>query len=314
MSTSDEGSHFLPHQPVLYQATIAALHPFSAGKYIDGTVGAGGHAWGILQASFPDGRLLGLDLDPDALQLSAIKLAEFGNRVVLAQASYTQVKEEADRLGWKQVSGILVDLGVSSMQLDRPEKGFSFQAEGLLDMRFDPTNPISAADLVNHLPEGELADILFRFGEENQARRISQAICRARPIHTTTQLAQIITRALGRQKGRLHPATRTFQALRIAVNRELDALQTFLPLAINLLEPKGILAVITFHSLEDRIVKQFFRKESQDCLCPPEIPICSCGHRASVRLVTRKAIEASEEERLTNPRARSARLRVVEKL
>jgi 16S rRNA (cytosine1402-N4)-methyltransferase len=303
-----------PHCSVLYQATIAALHPFSPGKYIDGTIGAGGHAWGILDSSSPGGLLLGLDLDPDALEISSQRLASFGNRVNLVKASYTQVKSQAALIGWTHVSGILVDLGVSSMQLDRPQKGFSFQAEGPLDMRFDPANPTSAALLVNQLAEDDLADLLYRFGEEPQARRIAQAIIRARPISTTTGLADVVSKAVGRQKGHMHPATRTFQALRIAANRELEALEAFLPEAIALLEPQGVLAVISFHSLEDRIVKQFFRKESTDCICPPGLPACVCGHHASVKLVNRQAIVASPEEIKENPRARSARLRIVEKL
>jgi 16S rRNA (cytosine1402-N4)-methyltransferase len=200
------------------------------------------------------------------------------------------------------------------MQLDQPERGFSFQTDGPLDMRFNPDQPTTAADLVNHLSEQQLADIIWRYGEEPQSRRFARAIVQARPLNTTLQLAEIIRKAAGGHRQRNHPATLTFQGLRIAVNRELESIEEILPLAIQALAPGGRLAVISFHSLEDRIVKQYFRKESRDCICPPEQPICTCGHRASVREMNRHPISASEAETSENPRARSARLRVVEKI
>ncbi|HEX2981712.1 MAG TPA: 16S rRNA (cytosine(1402)-N(4))-methyltransferase RsmH, partial [Anaerolineaceae bacterium] len=280
-----------------------------------GTLGAGGHAWGILQASSPEGRLLGLDLDPVALELARKRLAEFGERATLKQASYITLREQLAELGWPSVQGIVLDLGVSSMQIDTAERGFSFQAEGPLDMRFSPENPVTAADLVNRLPEAELAQIIWEYGEERMSRRIARAIVQARPIETTRQLAETIARAArGERGGRIHPATRTFQALRIAVNQELKVIEGVLPQAVDALDPGGRLAVISFHSLEDRIVKQFFRRESRDCICPPEQPICTCGHKASITEVTRHPIEAAEPEIAQNPRARSARLRVAEKL
>ena len=312
MKKSNDGAQ--PHQSVLYQDIILALHPESPGRYIDATVGAGGHAAGILEAAKPDGSLLGLDLDPQALAISSQRLAVYSDHVTLVHASYLTMDEQIKRLGWPNVQGIVIDLGVSSMQLDTPERGFSFQSDGPLDMRFDPTAPTSAADLVNHLSEVELADVIWRYGEDRLSRRIAHAIVAYRPITTTRQLSEAIFHAYGGNKSHIHPATRTFQALRIAVNEELKAVETVLPLAIQVLAPAGRLAVISFHSLEDRIVKQYFRRESRDCICPPEQPICTCTHKASIREINRHPIEAEEDETRSNPRARSAKLRVAEKL
>lgn len=301
-----------PHLPVLYKDIIHALTPRAGGRYIDGTLGAGGHAAGILEASAPDGELLGLDRDPQALAIARQRLAGFGGRAHIVHASYLEMAENAQRLGWDKVEGIVLDLGVSSMQVDSAERGFSFLQDGPLDMRFDPTLGSSAADLVNSLGESELADIFFRYGEERLSRKIARAIVQHRPLTTTRQLADLVLKTIGKRE-RIHPATRTFQALRIAVNGELDAVESVLPLAVEMLRPGGRLAVISFHSLEDRIVKTFFRRESRDCLCPPQQPICTCGHRASIVEVNRKPIEAGEEEIQENSRARSAKLRIVEK-
>lgn len=303
-----------PHRSVLYQEILHALNPTSSGCYIDATVGAGGHAWGILEASGPHGKLLGLDLDPQALALAQQRLAEFTGRFELAQASYTGLLQQIERLGWGGVQGIVMDLGVSSMQLDTAERGFSFLRDGPLDMRFGPSQPATAADLVNRLPEADLADLIYRYGEDRNSRRIARAIIAGRPYATTLQLAQVIEKALGRGRDRLHPATRTFQALRIAVNEELSGIEDTLPRAFAALAPGGRLAVIAFHSLEDRLVKQFFRRESRDCICPPEQLICNCGHRASLKELTRHPILPQEDEAQANPRARSARLRVAEKI
>jgi 16S rRNA (cytosine1402-N4)-methyltransferase len=311
----------LPHRPVLYHEIIHALQPRRAGLYIDGTVGAGGHAFGILEASTPDGRLLGLDVDPQALALARQRLLPFGPRAVLLQASYTTLQDQLEKLGWQGVDGVLLDLGVSSMQFDTPERGFSFQTDAPLDMRFDPENPIRAADLVNNLTEQELSDLLFRYGEEPQARRIAHAVVETRPLFTTRQLADTVLRATvgERRKGRhsyktLHPATRTFQAFRIAVNRELEAVEAVLPQAMAVLVPGGRLAIISFHSLEDRPVKQFFRRESRDCLCPPRQPVCTCGHKAILKEITHRPVQPQPEEVEQNRRSRSAKLRVAEKL
>ena len=302
------------HRSVLYHEIIRLISPKSPGRYIDATVGAGGHAWGILNASGPEGRILGLDLDPQALALAGRRLAEFPGRFTLILASYTTLRDQMRQIEWDSVQGIVLDLGVSSMQLDTPERGFSFLKDGPLDMRFSPSQPTTAADLVNQLPEKELADLIWQFGEDRNARRIARVIVQSRPFTTTRSLAQILEKAAGRGHDRLHPATRTFQALRIAVNQELRSVSEVLPIAVDALAPGGRLAVISFHSLEDRLVKQYFRKESCDCICPPEQPICTCGHTASIKEITRHPISPAEEEMQNNSRARSAHLRVAEKL
>jgi len=303
-----------PHLPVLYQTIIHALQPASSGKYVDATVGAGGHAWGLLQASSPDGKLLGFDLDPQALALAGVRLAEFGQRVVLMQASYATLTDQIAKLGWMAVDGILIDLGLSSMQVDTAKRGFSFLREGPLDMRFGPTQTRTASDLVNALPEEALADLIFKYGEETASRRIARAIIASRPLNTTSELAEVISAAIGSKRGKVHPATRTFQALRMAVNEELQTLEAFLPQAVASLTPGGRLAVIAFHSLEDRLVKQYFKKESSDCICPTEQLVCTCNHHAQIKLVSRHAIMADNEEVKRNSRSRSAKLRIVEKL
>ncbi len=302
------------HNPVLYQEIIHALRPRDGGLYIDGTVGAGGHARGILEASSPSGKLLGFDLDPHALDLAREQLSLFGDRATLVQASYTTLGVQLESLGWGLAQGIVLDFGLSSMQLDTPERGFSHRFDGPLDMRFDPQAETSAADLVNNLPEAELADLIYYFGEERRSRQVARAIVSARPIHTTQELKEIIAKVVRKGKSRVHPATRTFQALRIATNQELDAVQSVLPQAVAALVKGGRLAVISFHSLEDRIVKQFFRQESRECVCLPEQPVCICEHEPSLRLVTRKPIRPGEAEIDANPRARSARLRVAERM
>lgn len=302
-----------PHLPVLYHEIIHALQPHSPGRYVDGTVGAGGHARGILEACEPEGQLLGLDLDPQALALARETLAPFGRCAQLAQASYTSIPQQLSQLGWDAVDGILLDLGLSSMQLDTPERGFSFQHDAPLDMRFSPANPVSAASLVNGLDEDGLADLLYRYGEEANGRRIARAIVRARPLQTTRQLAAVIE-SVSPRRGRVHPATQTFQALRIAVNEELASVADVLPKAVAALRPGGRLAVISFHSLEDRIVKDFLREQSRDLINPPYTPIYTEERRAILKEISRKPITPSEEEIVENPRARSAKLRVAEKL
>lgn len=313
MGASSDALPSSTHTPVLYQAVLSALQPSTGGRYIDGTVGSGGHAEGILTASAPDGQLLGLDLDPAALERAARRLATFGRRVELRQASYARMAEIAGTIGWRSVQGVLLDLGLSSDQLDDSQRGFSFRQEGPLDMRFDPGAGPSAADLVNGLEVEALARVLADFGEERHARRVARAIASARPIRTTTELAHVVARASGGRRRRIHPATRTFQALRIAVNQELSALQGGLPQAVAMLDPGGRLAVISFHSLEDRAVKRFFRQESRDCICPPEQLECTCDHRATLRELTRKPIRPGPDEEASNPRSRSARLRVAER-
>ena len=301
------------HKPVLYKEIIHALQPRSSGRYIDATVGAGGHARGLLEACAPDGRLLGLDIDPQALALARETLAPYGKRATLAQASYASLLEAMQAIGWEAVDGIVLDLGVSSMQLDTPMRGFSFQHEAPLDMRFNPTTGQSAAELINTMKEDQLTEILFRYGEEPRARRVAKMIVDGRPILTTIQLAQIVKRAYPGHS-RIHPATRTFQALRIAVNDELATLERGLPRAVEALRPGGRLAVISFHSLEDRTVKEFFRRESRDQVNPPHEPIFEVERRAILKEINRKPITPGAEEIQENPRARSAKLRVAEKL
>lgn len=302
------------HLPVLYQEILTALQPRSGGRYIDCTLGAGGHAFGILESSCPDGQLLGLDVDPIALELAQQRLGDFGNRAILIRASYASLKNQLAIINWPKVDGILLDLGVSSMQLDEGKRGFSFMGDAPLDMRFDPQNPLSARDIVNDYSEQELADIIYRYGEEKRSRQIAQRIVRSRPINTTGELAHIIAGVAGGRRMKIHPATRTFQALRIAVNQELETLQKTLPQALDVLESGGRMAVISFHSLEDRIVKHFFRQESRDCICPPHTPICICGHHASIREMTRQPVKPQPSEIENNPRSRSARLRVAQKI
>jgi 16S rRNA (cytosine1402-N4)-methyltransferase len=303
----------MQHQPVLYHEIIHALRPINKGFYVDGTLGAGGHARGILEACAPDGRLLGLDVDPQALALARETLAPYGERARLMQASYDSLTERLSKIGWDGVDGILLDLGLSSMQLDTPERGFSFQQDAPLDMRFDPASPTTAADLVNNLPQDELADLIYRYGEERASRRIAQAILKARPLQTTRQLATVIEAVIPR-KGHIHPATQTFQALRIAVNQELERVENVLPQAVAALKSGGRLAIISFHSLEDRIVKEYFRSESKDLVNPPYERIYETEKKATLKEINRKVITPGEAEIAANPRARSAKLRIAEKL
>lgn len=303
------------HIPVLLDEVLKQLSPQPGQPFIDGTVGAGGHAEAILQATAPDGQLLALDADPIALNVAGQRLAPYADRVRLVNANFAQLAHVARRYNFLAVHGIVLDLGLSSIQLSTVERGFSFQSEGPLDMRYDPSGPTTAADLLNNLSQNELADLLYHFGEERRSRAIARAIVAARPLHTTRELADLVARAVGgRRNAKIHPATRTFQALRIAVNDELEALRSGLSQATTLLAPGGRLAVISFHSLEDRIVKNFFSQESKQCICPPEQPVCTCGHRATLRIITQKPITASSRETSTNPRARSAKLRVAQYL
>lgn len=301
------------HVPVLYEEVLAWLQPRSGGLYIDATLGGGGHTRGILIASQPDGRVWGFDADPGAVSFASEALESFGDRVLLRVANFRRLGAVAKDLGIAEVDGVFMDLGLSSRQLDDGERGFSFSYDGPLDMRMDRTLGQSAADLVNRLPEAELADILWRYGEERQSRRIARAMVAARPLVSTGQLADLVAQTVGRRE-KIHPATRTFQALRIAVNNELGALSEALPQARDLLRPGGRMAVIAFHSLEDRLVKQFYRQEAVDCVCPPELPVCTCDHRATLRVLTSRPVRPTADEMARNPRSRSARLRVAERL
>ena len=303
-----------PHRSVLYKEIIHALQPVSGGRYVDGTLGAGGHARGIMEASAPDGQLLGLDVDPQALAIARKTLAPYEHRIHLAQASYASLSDQLARLGWDAVDGVVLDLGASSMQFDTSERGFSFLQDAPLDMRFGPHVEQTAADVVNKSSERELADLIYRYGEERDSRRIARAIVQARPLHTTRELAAVIEAVSPRRGDRLHPATRTFQALRIAVNEELASLESVLPQAVAALRPGGSLAVISFHSLEDRIVKDFLRDQGRDLINPPYEQIYEVERRATLKEVNRKPITPSDDEIKNNPRARSAKLRIAQKL
>ncbi|MCA9924664.1 MAG: 16S rRNA (cytosine(1402)-N(4))-methyltransferase RsmH [Anaerolineales bacterium] len=301
------------HVPVLYHEVIAMLQPRPSGRYLDGTVGAGGHTAGILQASAPTGRVLAFDRDPEAAAFAQAQLASFGDRVTIVNHSYAEMGTVALQHGFNAVDGILLDLGLSSRQLDNAARGFSFMKEGPLDMRFDPTQGESAADLINNLSESALADIFFKYGEVRNSRRIAKQIVAKRPFSTTTQLAELIA-AQSPKRGRIHPATLVFQALRIAVNKELEAVEVGILAAIDLLAPGGRLAVISFHSLEDRFVKQTFRQLSRTYEDAPELPTGRSLLTPKLRLITRKPVTPGDAEITANPRSRSARLRVAERL
>jgi len=315
-STIDHRPSTDAHAPVLYEEVLDGLDPRPGGRYVDGTAGRGGHAEGILRRGDPNGQLLALDADPAAVAAVRERLAPFGARATVAQANFSSLEEAARARGWDGVDGVLLDLGLSSPQLATPERGFSFMAEGPLDMRFDPTGGTTASDLVNSLAEEDLARLFFEYGEEPRARRLARAIVEARRrgrLDSTTEFARLAERAIGR-RGAIHPATRAFQALRIAVNAELDTLAATLPRAVSILRPGGRLAVIAFHSLEDRIVKRFLQQEMTSCICPGTQPVCMCTHQPTLRAVSKGAIKAGTNEVRYNRRARSARLRVAERL
>lgn len=306
------------HEPVLLRETIEALNLVPNGCYVDCTLGGAGHSLGILSAE-PSIRLIGIDQDPEALERAKYRLQRYGEQIILVHDNFRNLKEILTGLQISRVDGILMDIGVSSPQLDQGERGFSYHKEARLDMRMNPQNPLDAWTVVNTYSKEELTRIISQYGEENWAARISQFIVEKRavePINTTQDLVDVIKDAIpiGARQGGPHPARRTFQALRIAVNDELGALQDALEQAVDVLEPAGRLAVISFHSLEDRIVKSYFHDLLGKCICPPSLPVCGCGQKAIVRLVNRKPITASHAELEKNPRARSAKLRVVEKL
>lgn len=308
------------HVPVLLSEVMDLLAVREGGHYIDCTTGLGGHSEAIAARMGETGRLLCIDQDRDALEFARAKLAPFGRRVSFVHANFRDLATVAEAEGFHDVDGILMDLGFSSFQMGTAGRGFAFALEGPLDMRMDPSSGgLTAGDIVNEWDETSLADLIYEYGEERQSRRIARAIARNRPLQTTWDLARSVEQAVGgtRKASHIHPATKVFQALRIRVNGELDSLHAVLPLAHSLLgsgNPGGRLAVISFHSLEDRIVKQYFRRESTDCLCPPELPVCRCGHRATLRELTRRAIRPSEAEVASNPRARSAVLRAAERI
>jgi 16S rRNA (cytosine1402-N4)-methyltransferase len=302
------------HIPALLEEAVRALAVQPGGRYIDCTLGGGGHAAAILERSSAGGQLLGIDADPEAIKVASERLQGYGDSVLLINENFANLQAICLRYDFQPVHGILFDLGLSSLQLGEHSRGFSFQEDGPLDMRLSPDQQVTAADIINQSSEVELADIIWGHGEESYSRQIARRIVKERPIETTLKLARTVEQAIGGRKGKLHPATKTFQALRIVVNHELDNLESALRQAVSLLGFGGRLVVISYHSLEDRIVKRFMRQESQDCICPVGIPTCVCGHSASLRLVSRKATTPSAQEVKLNPRSRSARLRAAERI
>ena len=313
------GGKGAPHRPVLLGETIEFLAPQRGGLFVDCTVGLGGHSEAILESSETT-RVVGVDLDPEALQYAKERLARFGERFRAVSGNFRDIRAVLDQLGERLAQGILADLGVSSLQFDSPERGFSFRWDAPLDMRMNAASgEDTAADLLLKLPEEEIARVLFEYGEERRSRRIAKWIVEKRdqgtPITTTKALADLVQRAAGHGKSKgIHPATRTFQALRIAVNRELEGLDQFVAAAIDLLQPDGRFVAISFHSLEDRIIKQELRRLSGYCQCPPRVPVCSCGARKLVEILTRRPVDPDDNEVEQNPRARSAKLRACRKL
>jgi 16S rRNA (cytosine1402-N4)-methyltransferase len=308
-----------PHRPVLLKETLKYLVPERGGLFVDCTVGLGGHSEAILKSS-PDTRIIGLDLDPAALEYSRQRLASFGERFRAVHGNFRKIETVLREAGERDPNGVLVDLGVSSLQFDSPERGFSFRYDAPLDMRMDPEAGATAADLLQELSESEIARIIFEFGEERHSRRIARRIVERReqgkPVSTTAELAELVRLAAGgsRKRQQIHPATRTFQALRIAVNKELEGLGEFVETAVDVLAGDGRFVAISFHSLEDRIVKRELRRLSGHCECPPRLPVCSCGAREVVEILTRRPVTPGDPEIEENPRARSAKLRAVRKL
>lgn len=308
-----------PHRPVLLRETIELLGAARGGLFVDGTLGLGGHSDAILEAA-PDSRVIGIDRDREALTLAKERLSRFGPRFRAFHANFREIERVMREAGETGASGVLVDLGVSSLQFDTAQRGFSFRQDAPLDMRMDAgSDEETAAELLARLPEEEIARIIFEYGEERRSRRIARWIVERRergtPVRTTKELADLVARAVGAKRtDKIHPATRTFQALRIAVNRELDGLGEFVETAVDLLETDGRFAAISFHSLEDRVIKQSLRRLSGQCQCGPRVPICSCGARRAVEILTRRPIVPDETEVIENSRARSAKLRACRKL
>jgi 16S rRNA (cytosine1402-N4)-methyltransferase len=309
-----------PHRPVLLRETIELLLGAArGGLFVDGTLGLGGHSEAILEAS-TDARVIGIDRDREALELARRRLAQYGSRFRGVHANFREIARVVEEAGERDVQGVLVDLGVSSLQFDTGERGFSLRQDAPLDMRMDASGEEeTAAELLASLPEEEIARIIFEYGEERRSRRISRWIVerreRGEPVETTKALAELVARAVGyRKTDKVHPATRTFQALRIAVNHELEGLAEFVEEAIDLLQPDGRFVAISFHSLEDRIMKLTLRRLAGHCECSPRAPVCSCGARRAVEILTRRPLVPGEEEVSENPRARSAKLRACRKL
>lgn len=302
------------HIPVLLSEAAEGLQAQPGECFVDCTVGLGGHAATMLEKISPSGRLLGIDADSEAIKTAQTKLIDYGKAVTLVNDNFVNLEAICVEYHFYPVDGILFDLGVSSLQLDTAQRGFSFQSEAALDMRFNSRQRLTAADIVNTFSETELIHIIKEYGEERHSRRLARHIVQSRPITTTSELVRVVKQVLGGKHAKIHPATRTFMALRIAVNSELQNLKSALQQAIKLLRPGGRLVVISYHSLEDRIVKEFMQREASSCICPPGTVICCCGHIPTLKLISRKVIKPSPLEVESNPRSRSAKLRIAERL
>ncbi|UCH52137.1 MAG: 16S rRNA (cytosine(1402)-N(4))-methyltransferase RsmH [Chloroflexota bacterium] len=302
------------HKPVLISEAVEALHAQPGKRYIDCTLGSGGHAAAILKQILPGGQLLGIDADPEAVETAKNSLADYTDSVTIINDNFANLETICRENNFLPVHGIIFDLGLSSTQLEVSERGFSFQHDGPIDMRYSPAQELTASDIINTFPEDKLSQIIKKYGEDHNSKWIARHIIKSRPINSTLQLASVVEKAIGGHRGKIHPATKTFMALRIIVNHELENLVAALKQTIVCLKSQGRLVVISYHSLEDRIVKQFMQRESKECLCPPGTPICKCDHMPSLRIISKKVITPSLSEIKSNPRSRSAKLRVAERL
>jgi 16S rRNA (cytosine1402-N4)-methyltransferase len=302
------------HIPVMLKESLEALQIQPGKRYVDCTLGLGGHAQGIIEEGLASVQLLGIDADPEALRLAKIRLKDYEDSTILVNDNFVNLESICHDYNFEPVDGILFDLGISSFQIDTPERGFSFQYDAQPDMRFSPSQVLTATDLINILPEEKLAELIREYGEDYHSRQIARQIVKHRPVLSTTELAHIIEDIYHGQRRKVHPATRTFLALRIVVNHELENLASSLKQAVNCLNRRGRLVVISYHSLEDRIVKQFLRQETKGCICAPGTPICTCGHIPTLKLITKKVLTPSQSEIDRNPRSRSAKLRIAERL
>ncbi len=302
------------HIPVLLSEVIEGLDIRPGKRYVDCTLGGGGHSLSILSKCLPGGELLGIDSDPEAIRIAQHNLYDYFESTVIVNDNFYNLEDICSATGFMPADGILFDLGLSSLQLSSDDRGFSFRSSGPLDMRFNPDEQLTAADIVNKMPEAKLAQLIFIYGEESYANRIAGNIVRHRPISNTAELAAIVASSIGERYSKIHPATRTFQALRIAVNRELDHLTSALDQSLKCLAPGGRLAVISYHSLEDRIVKNFMLRETRACICPSNILECRCHHQQQLVLINKHPVTPTENEIEKNPRSRSAKLRIAQKL
>ncbi|MQG20095.1 MAG: 16S rRNA (cytosine(1402)-N(4))-methyltransferase RsmH [SAR202 cluster bacterium] len=304
----------IQHIPVMVPEILKYLEVSSGGRYIDCTLGEGGHTKSLLEASNPGGEVLGIDADHEAIEVSKNRLEEYGERFIYDNSNFKNIKKIAMKSKFVPCHGILFDLGVSSLQLDKESRGFSFRRKAPLDMRFSINQTLTAQDVLNTFSESEISDILYQYGEERQSRKIAKLIIENRPLSNADELSDLIKKNIRQTNYKINPSTKTFQALRIYINEELNSLSQALEQSLEILGVGGRMAVISYHSLEDRIVKNFFKKESKYCICPPNIPKCDCGHFPKLKIITKKPVSPSQSEIEANKRSRSAKLRVVERI